>query len=104
MADYFPFSMQETFSTGSNLDIDTGAEQLIATSHVAKEGVLLKADAANAGIIYVGSSSAVTAGSAAATDGFPLSAGDGLVLGVSNANKVYAVASEANQKLFFLVV
>ena len=94
---------QGSLDTGSNLDIDTSAEQITSTSYAATVGVLFRADADNSGVIYLGNSD-VTAGTVAATDGFPLSAGDGVFLQISNANLVYAIGSAVNQKVFFMVV
>lgn len=92
-----------SFDHGGNSDVDNAAEQITATSMVAKKGVTVKAHKDNTGTIYIGNSD-VTAGTADATDGFPLEAGEALFLEVSNANVVYAIASVANQKLHFIVV
>ena len=86
---------------GSNRDVDQVAEVLTATGFSCQHGVLLKADSANAGIIYVGLSD-VTAGSAAATDGFPLAAGDTLFVEVANSNLLYVIASVANQIIYWI--
>lgn len=94
---------QGSLDTGSNLDIDTTAEQVTSTSYPATVGVLFRADADNSGVIYLGNSD-VTAGTVAATDGLPLSSGDAIFLQISNANLVYAIGSAVNQKVFFMVV
>jgi hypothetical protein len=94
---------QGSLDTGSNLDIDTTAEQVTSTSYLASVGVLFRADADNSGVVYLGNSD-VTAGTTSSTDGFPLSAGDGVFLQISNANLVYAIGSAVNQKIFFVVV
>jgi hypothetical protein len=94
---------QGSLDTGSNLDIDTAAEQITSTSYAATVGVLFRADASNSGVVYLGNSD-VTAGTAASTDGFPLSAGDGVFLQISNANLIYAIGSAVNQKIYFMVV
>lgn len=96
-------SVSSTLDHGSNLDIDTGAEQITTTSFSAKFGITLKADITNTGIIYIGNSD-VTAGTTAATDGFPLSAGETLTLEVNNSNIPYAIASANNQKLYWIGV
>ena len=103
MADYYPFSTQTSFDHGSNLDIDTVAEQMTATSVTCKIGVNVIADAANDGIIYVGNSD-VTAGTVATTDGYPLSAGDAVFMPVSNPNKIYCIGSAVNQKIYWLAM
>ena len=92
-----------TLDHGSNLDIDTSAEQITSTSFACKFGVTLKADITNTGIIYIGNSD-VTAGTTAGTDGFPLSAGETITLEVNNANIPYAIASANNQKIYWVGV
>ena len=94
---------QGSLDTGSNLDIDTSAEQITLTSYPATVGVLFRADADNSGVVFLGNSD-VTAGTTAATDGLPLSAGDAVFLQISNANLVYAIGSAVNQKVYFMVV
>ena len=94
---------QGSLDTGSNLDIDTSAEQITSTSYPASVGVLFRADADNSGVIYLGNSD-VTAGTTAATAGLPLSAGDAIFLQISNANLDYAIGSAVNQKIYFMVV
>ena len=94
---------QGSLDTGSNLDIDTAAEQITSTSYPATVGVLFRADSGNSGVVYIGKST-VTSGTTASTDGFPLNAGDGVFLQVSNANLVYAIGSAVNQKIYFMVV
>lgn len=94
-------AVSSTLDHGSNLDIDTSAEQITTTSFACKFGVTLKADITNTGIIYVGNSD-VTAGTTAATDGFPLSAGETLTLEVNNPNLLYAIASANNQKIYWV--
>ena len=94
-------SVTSSLDHGSNLDIDTTAEQITTTSFACKFGVTLKADITNTGIIYIGNSD-VTAGTTAATDGFPLSAGETLTLEVNNPNLLYAIASANNQKIYWV--
>lgn len=91
------------FDHGSNRDIDASAEQITSTSYTPVFGVLLRADPANTGIIYIGNSD-VTAGTTAATDGMPLQAGESLLLKVNNVNIPYAIASVANQVIYWLAV
>jgi len=92
-----------TLDHGANRDVDTTAEQITSTSFATKFGVVLKADAANTGIIYVGNSD-VTAGNTDATDGFPLSAGETITLEVTNSNIPYAIASANNQVIYWMAV
>lgn len=92
-----------SFDHGSNRDIDATAEQITTTSVVPKFGVLVKADAANTGILYLGNSD-VTAGTTAATDGMPLSAGESVLIKIDNVNKIYAIGSAANQIAYWMTV
>ena len=91
------------FDHGSNRDIDATAEQITSTSYVPVFGVLVKADAANTGILYIGNSD-VTAGTTAGTDGMPLSAGESLLVKINNVNKIYAIGSAANQVVYWMAV
>ena len=95
--------VQETLDHGSNLDIDTTAEQITTTSFAVKRGVAVKADAANSGIVYIGNSD-VTAGTTAGTDGIPLSAGESVEMEVDNPNKLYAIASANDQKVYWMAL
>lgn len=94
---------ESSLDHGSNLDIDIVAEQITSTSFAAKKGVILKADSANSGIIYIGNSD-VTAGDTAATDGIPLSAGESIEIEIDNPNKLYAIGSAVNQKVYWLAI
>jgi hypothetical protein len=89
-----------TFDHGSNLDVDTAAEQIVVASVTARYGVWVTADSLNGGVIYLGNSD-VTASGTEATDGYPLHAGEAVFIQVDNANKVYAVATAVNQKLYW---
>ena len=91
------------FTTGAKSSISTSAVQITATDIKCVFGVLVKAAAGNTGIVYVGPLG-VTAGTADATDGVELSAGDGFLIEIDNANKVYVIASAAGQKIFFVAV
>lgn len=94
---------QSSLDHGSNLDVDTSAEQITTTSFNAKRGVVVKADSANTGIVYIGNSD-VTAGNTAATDGIPLSAGESAEIEIDNPNKLYAIASVVNQKVYWMAI
>lgn len=91
-----------TFSTGATSSISTSAVQMTDTSTPCVRGVLVKAADANAGKVFVGASSEVTNGSADATDGLELGAGQSLFIPIDNANKIYLIGSAASQKVFWL--
>lgn len=94
---------ENAFDHGSKSGITTAAVPIVATKTICKRGVQVKADSANAGIVYIGNSD-VTNGSADATDGFPLSAGQGLFVPAQDAATVYVVASAATQKVYWFTV
>jgi len=96
-------SVSATLDHGSNLDIDTTAEQITTTSFAAKFGVTVKAAVDNTDTVYIGNSD-VTAGTTAATDGFPLEPGESITLPVNNSNLLYAIGAAANQKVFWSAV
>lgn len=96
-------SVSATLDHGSNLDIDTTAEQITTTSFSAKFGVTVKAAVDNTDTVYIGNSD-VTAGTTAATDGFPLEPGESITLPVNNSNLLYAIGAAANQKVFWSAV
>jgi len=79
------------------------AVQVTATSELAHKGLLIKADNANTGTIYMGNSD-VTANTTAATDGFQLGPGESVELEVEDPSIVYARASAASQKVFWIFV
>jgi hypothetical protein len=92
------------FLTGRKSSIGTTALQLTTNTTKADRGVQITAGAGNSAIIYVGLHN-VTADSADDTDGFPLAAGESILVPVRDATKVYVVASTGtNSKVFFMLV
>ena len=91
------------FATGRKSSIGTSAVQLTSTSHVSR-GVQVIADATNSVIVYVGLST-VTTDAADGTDGFPLSAGESIVVPVIDPSLIYVRApSGSSSKVFFMTV
>ncbi|MBX3411572.1 MAG: hypothetical protein KF708_02550 [Pirellulales bacterium] len=91
------------FDHGRKSEIGTTAVPLVATSRKGTRGVQLKAAADNSAEVYVGNSD-VTTDAADATDGFPLSAGEGLFVAVDDASKIHLRAPSGTQKVFYLVL
>lgn len=90
---------------GSNLDVDGTAEQLTATATPFNYECWIKADPANSGNVHVGLASTVTAGTADATDGYILDAGEEMTIPVALADDVsdiYVIGSAANQKVYWM--
>jgi hypothetical protein len=67
------------------------------------KGIQFKAGPANVGLVYIGQDG-VTAGTAMATDGTPIAANEGFFLPAKDASKAYAIASAADQDLYWFVV
>lgn len=86
------------FSKGS---IGATAVQLSSSATRCFKGVQIKADPANTGVVYIGKSD-VTANTAAATDGYPLAAGEELFVPTDLLSTVYAIGSAAGQKVFVM--
>jgi hypothetical protein len=94
---------ENTFDHGAKSAIGGTALQLVATKTICKRGVQVKAAAGNSGKVYVGNSD-VTAGSADATDGFELSASQGLFVPAQDASTVWVIGSAGGQKVFWFTV
>ena len=92
---------QPTLGHGSRSAIGTTAVQLTTTSITTRKGVLVKAGNANTGVIFIGNSN-VTAGTADATDGFELDAGESVMIEIDNANKLFARSTMAGQRAFWI--
>lgn len=91
------------------------ASALVAAATPAARGVLIVAAPTNTGVVYVGFSNAVTAGTADATDGMPLPAGAALEIPgetlkknagnkKDDASQIFLIGSLAGQKVFYLVL
>lgn len=89
--------------TGRKSAVGASAVQITSAVTHCQDGVQLKAADTNTGIVYVGAST-VTANAADATDGFPLSAGQGLFVPITDASLIYVIASAAAQSVFWTVV
>ncbi len=87
-----------SFVTGQRA-VGTTAVGLVGTTTRATRGVQLKAGASNTGTIYVGDSASVTSSS-----GVSLAAGEGLLLKVDDAEKIYLIATATGQVVEYLVV
>tara|TARA_R100000742_G_C4226020_1_gene48632 strand:+ start:179 stop:472 length:294 start_codon:yes stop_codon:yes gene_type:complete len=92
------------FFTGSKTGITTSAVALSSTDLHAHRGVQIVAATGNANPIYIGQSASVTADSAEATDGYPLSAGESIVIPVIDPNTVYVVSAAGTGKAFYVSV
>lgn len=91
---------ENSFDHGAKSSIGTTAVQLVSASTRVNRGVQVKAAAGNSGKVFVGNAD-VTNGSADATDGFELSAGQGLFVPTHDASNVWLIGSAADQKVFW---
>ncbi len=92
------------FSTGRLGSISTSALQLTTAVTHAHRGVQVIADSANTATIYVGTS-VVTADGADTTSGFPLGAGESIVVPVIDPSIIYVIADDSSgSKVFFMTV
>lgn len=84
-----PFTGQQTVTTG-------GTRVALAPSQLISQYVLIKALAANTGIIYVGNSTVTT------TTGFALAAGESVPVVVNNLSAVYLDTSVNGSGVSFI--
>lgn len=87
-----------TDSRISNGIVEVGEEEGQVANVPGGHSILLKADAANTGTIRIGTEENTAAG-----EGFPLAKGESIQLDVNNFGQVYASASAAAQKLYWLI-
>ena len=87
-------------NTGS---VAVGASVVDLSTNTAKltGGVQVTAAPGNTDVVFVGVRADLTAGTAAATDGYPLSAGDTIFLPVRSENEVKLIADAAAQTAYF---
>jgi hypothetical protein len=92
------------FMTGSKTSIGTSAVPITSVTTNARRGVQIIADTANTVSVYIGISTVTAGTSAATTDGYPLAAGDSIVVPVIDATKVYAVTASSTASISFMLV
>lgn len=95
--------VQSSWYHGMKSGVGTTAVKLNATSISASRGVLIKAADANSGTVYIGNSSAVTAGTVDSTSGFELNGGASHFIECTNVNLIWLIANAPNQKVFWEV-
>lgn len=93
----------DSVDTGRKSSIGTTSVQVTTSKLKTISGLQVKASADNAGTVYVGTRSTITANTADTTDGYPLAAGETLLIPARSADEVYAIASEADQVLFWMI-
>jgi hypothetical protein len=91
-----------TSFTTRSFTVSTGVLPLTGIPEGTK--IQLKASASNTGLVYVGNTPNVTANSNAETDGFPLSADQGIYIPVVQTGQIYLVSPSLNNKVFIFGV
>lgn len=91
--------------TGFNFSANATATaaQLTSVARTPYSGFTIKVDPAATGTVYFGYTSGVTAGTSAATDGMPLTAGQAYMIPPQAANDVtgiYIISSTGTIKVF----
>tara|TARA_R110002012_G_scaffold200610_2_gene369571 strand:+ start:5643 stop:5936 length:294 start_codon:yes stop_codon:yes gene_type:complete len=92
------------FATGSKNDVGTTRSQIGSTSEVAKKGIQVVADPNNTVVVYIGDDTVTAGTSAATTDGYPLQAGDTVVIPIFHASEVYAITSSSTATIHFMLI
>lgn len=81
--------------------VGTTSVQITTDPIKVTRGVRIKAAAGNANTVYVGTRSNVTANSAADTDGYPLGAGEEILVPVDDVEKIHLIAGAVSQTIFW---
>lgn len=96
---------QRPIRTGRKSSISTTSAQLTTITESGQRGIQITADSTNAGIVYVGEASTVTADAADGTDGYPIAAGDTIVIPTLRADELYVIASTGTtNKVWWMLV
>jgi len=88
-----------TYAYYTQVTVGTTSTRLTSVDTHLMRGVLIKADNDNTGNVYVGGVPSVTT-----SNGFRLAAGEGVLIEIDNANKVYMIADASNQKVHVIGV
>jgi hypothetical protein len=79
------------WAVGNGTVDDVTAEKVTGVGHLCRNGVRVKADVDNAGVLYVGKADV------SASNGYVLKAGESEVFAVEDSDQLYVIASEAAQ-------
>ena len=99
-------TVSATFYTGRRSGIGNDKEyQMTTATSRANKGIQVLAGAANTVKVFVGPSG-ITADSADATDGYPLSAGESVLFPVRTPSEIFVIAagSGTGQKVWWMIV
>jgi len=92
------------FSTGSKTGIGTSAVSITSQNLNASRGVQVLASTSNSVAVYIGPEGVTAGTSSASTDGYPLAAGEAIVVPVIEPSKIYAVTASSTATISYMLV
>ena len=92
------------FSTGSKTGIGTSAVSITSRQINASRGVQILASTSNTVSVYIGPRGVTAGTSSADTDGYPLAAGEAVVVPVIEPNKIHAITTTSTASISFMLV
>tara|TARA_R110000824_G_scaffold20524_3_gene77263 strand:- start:1138 stop:1434 length:297 start_codon:yes stop_codon:yes gene_type:complete len=92
------------FLTGSKTGIGTVASPITSQNLNASRGVQILASTSNSVSVYIGPKGVTAGTSSPSTDGYPLAAGEAVVVPVIEPNKIYAITTTSTATISFMLV
>ena len=92
------------FSTGSKTGIGTSAVPITSQNLNASRGVQILASTSNSVAVYIGPEGVTAGTSSPSTDGYPLAAGEAVVVPVIEPNKIHAITASSTASISFMLV
>ena len=92
------------FSTGSKTSIGTTAVPITTRELNASRGVQIMASTTNSVTVYIGPKGVTAGTSSADTDGYPLAAGEAVVVPVIEPSKIYAIPASSTDAISYMLV
>tara|TARA_R100001377_G_scaffold84227_2_gene67294 strand:+ start:837 stop:1133 length:297 start_codon:yes stop_codon:yes gene_type:complete len=92
------------FSTGSKAGIGTSAVPITSQDLNASRGVQILASNSNTVAVYVGPEGVTAGTSSPSTDGYPLAAGEAVVVPVIEPNKIHVITATSTASISFMLV
>jgi hypothetical protein len=92
------------FSTGSKAGIGTSAVPITSQNLNASRGVQILASTSNSVAVYIGPKGVTAGTSSPSTDGYPLAAGEAIVVPVIEPNKIHAITASSTASISFMLV
>ena len=92
------------FLTGSKADIGISASPITTQNLNASRGVQIMSSTNNSVTVYVGPQGVTAGTSSPLTDGYPLSAGEAVVVPLIEPNKIYVVTASSTASISYMLV